>query len=316
MINEIQVVFPNGVMNYSYEELTSIFTNEEEYRNVMTKVRENKLLFRAIHIELERINNNNIKISDELLSKLKSMNFFYNTIFTEEDFKENIESNELPYEIVKQMQEKRISKMNHKDTINDFVKKVVEEKEQFMLIDNFKKNEEANDEINSVSVITPSQIISRYNASSDDGQKGIGSHEENFLEILYSVYDKKFDDIFTYQDLLIRYVSSTFKGNQSIFVTLYIPKIINSTQKIALIELDKQISECMSETGMDVAFSAQVVEPNLPLDKTIVYELKKLSDILKIISVDDIYTFPYEEKNFVGDSNLDFSYSKSNKKIK
>lgn len=84
--------------------------------------------------------------------------------------------------------------------------------------------------LNSVTVITPTQTISRFNDESVNGLKGSGHHDANFDQIIETVYGRLFTNSISGQDIRIRHITEVNSNNVEFKIAVDMPYVINSSQ--------------------------------------------------------------------------------------
>lgn len=212
----------------------------------------------------------------------------------------------------------KISNMETVEDIDSFYKyykdinSVIYDSNFFSLDDQYKnfRSISVSGELNGASIITPTQTISRYNSISMYVEYGTGYHEDNFKQIVHSVYARDFDYNYSGQDIKIRFVNSLYRGSQYREMTLEIPFPINSSQKASLITLNESIKKLL-----DVNIEVNIEISILREDGTTYYNgrCKNLDNILNILVINDSTNYKYPEKFFVGENNFESKFIKEKK---
>lgn len=307
---------------FSMPLIRNIFEDETYFKKVIKDLKKYKKIYRIIHLFLLHIIDNNISINDTLLQKMKIMDLLYNQIFTEEDFKNDILDNVLSYDDIMNGLNDRLNKMISAEELYEdgdiysLVRKVSSEKYLFNIEKEFEPyygNNVSND-VNAVSVITPSQTISRFNERGSRGELGAGYHADNYMEIVNSVYGKEFKLGITGQDIIIRYMNNTYNKKSTLLVVLEIPMPINSAQKLSLLYLQEEIENYKFKNNVDININAMIVDYNMgslkqSYDNRIELENVSFDELLQLITIRDDIKYKEEEKYLVGYSNLENHYN-------
>lgn len=163
---------------------------------------------------------------------------------------------------------------------------------------------------NSVTVITPTQTISRFNDKSVNGLTGSGHHDPNFDQIVETVYGKRVLNSKSGQDILIKHVAQNGANNQVEFKMLIdMPYVINSTQFESLRNLNEEIKNIESKTGIIFEINASLTDYDNRNFSKYVENKSNLDEILKTVAVDDTKEKKYKEVCFLGYSNLENHYN-------
>lgn len=195
----------------------------------------------------------------------------------------------------------------------DLAKKINSDINDFSLSEIFNNNAIFDKEhgFNAVTVISRTQNVSRFNKAKFDGMKGSGFHDTNFEEILKVIYDKKFENNRSGQDIMIRYATYEKKDGSIVFnMLLAIPLIINSAQKISLENLNKEIKELELYLNQNININISVVDYNTQSYSKYYNDQSNLDDVLNSLIINDNINDKYDEICFIGYSNLDNNYNK------
>jgi len=304
------------VPGVSMEKLELIFKSDEEVEKFLNEVKDNYEILTIFHDCYSRLKNKKISINEGLIRRIKLIDdLYYDFLKNENDLSSRIENSViLSDEEVKKKLKKRINKMS-KNGINGFPfsEEVIGQRTQegtfsfnrIFEIDNL-------EEVNGVTVITPTQTISRF--SSKDGLIGGGWHPTTFDEISRSVYGRQFNEE-EYQDIRVRYTSMV--NDNYIRIIIQVPFPINSTQKKSLEFLNNEIKNFENETGCVIDVIAGVTEgmTNTPIYHMDYYS-PNLDEFLDKVIVDDNFKPKYNELYLVGHPNDENHYNDSLHRIK
>lgn len=199
-----------------------------------------------------------------------------------------------------------------KELYQECVKQVLNDRDQFSLNEEFNSDY---DNINAVTLITPTQTVSRFN----DNKVGFGSgdHSKNLQTILYSVYGKSFYFENSYQDIRISYINKLKSDGIPLEIIMFFPPIITNSQIKSLININKeiknceQINNCVIDIFIDMNGSSLGKVGN-NLDEFL-YKLQNNSYNIKIV---DNYELTNQELGMVGYPNEENHYNNSPFKIK
>lgn len=272
-----------------------------------------RFLLREVYNKYLYMRENNIVFDDNIMRKIIIMSTIYYSYLKSSEVSDNImPTNEFRIKV-----DDRISNMKRIDDIDSFDKyykdiKAVIKESSFFSLDEQYMNFEGDDlayQLNGVCVITPSQTICRYNSVDEDGRYGLGYHEDNFKGILRSVYGRDFKDNFSGQDIIIRFVNSSFRKDQYRAMTIEIPLTINSSQLYALIKFNnelKKLSGLNSELYIDLCVAKSDKTEYCSSSK-----IKNLDKILPNLIIDDYVDYQSKEEFFVGQNNFESSFVKA-----
>lgn len=211
---------------------------------------------------------------------------------------------------------KKVDDMDVTYPYNYLAQKIICDKDEFSLDSQF--SEEGFNYLqglNSVTVITPNQTISRFNDDSVNGLKGSGHHDANFLQIIETIYGKRFNNATTGQDIKIRYVTEMkSKDELSYKMTIEMPLIINSMQKKSLNILNDEIKRFEEMNNHNIEIYVLLIDyNNKDYFKTFNYQ-SDLDSILNEVIIDDNKTLNYKELYFIGYANNENHYKKDRQK--
>ncbi len=163
---------------------------------------------------------------------------------------------------------------------------------------------------NSVTVITPTQTISRFNDKSVNGLTGSGHHDPNFDQIIEAVYGRKILNSKTGQDILIKHVAQIGTNNQIEFkILIDMPYVINSTQFESLRNLNEEIKSIEAKTGIIFEINTSLTDYENREFIIPVENKANLDEVLNIVTIDDMKEEKYKEVCFLGYSNLENHYN-------
>ena len=288
-------------------DVINLLESEEQFDEMVHECRKYRQIFRLIHNIYDKLQSEKVSCSDELLKKICMMDFIYTKILQQEEVEDRICSEE---EMVRINKEK-LSSMKTLDDIDSFyryykkIKTVVNASKIFSLDEQYTDliSPDNIGELNGVAFITPTQTIHKYNLEA-------GYHDENFSNIVESVYGKKIKNNYSGQDIKIRFVNSLFKRFQTRIMTMEIPKPINSSQKISLLKLN----ECIKKLNVLIDIEIAIIQAG---GYTSYYHdvCNNLDLLLDNLVIDDYIEYENEELFYVGESNLEVNYLKEKKKI-
>lgn len=288
------------------KQILDLFNDDKKFDEVIHNSRNYRDLFNEVHNIYMFMCNRNIKYSDDVMKKINMMNVIYVVILKEEEFISRIATSD----IVKEKLQQRLANMKTIDDIDSFfryykaIRNVTEGCRNFSLFEQYKDSTTKETfTLNGVSVITPSQTISRYNNLSNNGSY----HDENFKEIVNGVYDRNFDDNYSGQDIKVRFVNTAYKNEYIKGITVEVPIPINSSQKTSLINLSNSLQKLISK-GIKINVEVSVIQKNgyfYYIDKC-----DSLYPLLEHLVIDDYVDCKYNEEFFIGTSNLENSYTK------
>ena len=194
----------------------------------------------------------------------------------------------------------------------DLANRINQEKSIFSINQMFSENIvfDKKEGFNAVSIITPHQTISRYNAAKFNNMVGSGYHDVNFEEILKVVYGNKFENNVTGQDIKIRYTTmEKFDGSLLFSVLLEIPLVINSSQVKSLQYLNEEIKRVANNSNHEIVVFPSVFDYN-SRNSVISHDIQtNLDCIFNDIIIDDSSKEKYPELCFAGYSNLENHYN-------
>lgn len=300
----IIIIFDIIIVRGSKMSIIEVLFNDKKYYSLVSNPLGNKETFHEIHNYYKFIQDKNIELKNEMLTKLSFLDYIYNYFFVFLKFKNN-PSLDTAQENLKTC----ISNMKEVDEIDSFypyyrdISLVSERSKRFSLEEQYKTFPKDSDvyELNGVSLITPSQTISSYNTEEVDG-KYSEYHDENFYRILHSVYLSDFENNYTGQDIKIRFINTSYKGTQIRGMTIEIPVPINSGQKKALEVLNEEIKS-LSRNGININIEIALINENHT--EFYNYKCSNLDDVFGILLIDDSKKYKYEEKVLIGKCNLD-----------
>ena len=164
--------------------------------------------------------------------------------------------------------------------------------------------------LNSVTVITPTQTISRFNDDSVNGLKGSGYHDANFDQIVETVYGEKIINSMTGQDIRIRHITEINDFNRLDFkIVIDMPYVINSTQYEALYNLNNEIKKIAKKLDNDFIIHVVLTDYENRDFVKFIENKNNLDEILNIVAVDDVKENKYQERCFIGYSNMENHYN-------
>lgn len=293
--------------------------NEKNAKNILSDMENDMKFLTIFHNLYDIIINEHIPINRDILSGLKELNEGYFELMKKYEKAEKKINDSKAFSLDRTLEElsKRLEKMSenldgHPYKNTAFL--VTSDRGKFSLSEEFsiENGKHYQTDLNAVTVITPSQTISRFNSTEVNGLMGSGYHDNNFREITRSVYGKDLGISGTSgQDIKIRYVNDIRK--QSPFmITLEVPIYINSSQKMSLEMLNEEIKKFEKSSGMNISINTIIVDYEdgfrnaLPIEDDV-----NLDEALRKINVDDYHELKEEEIYLVGYPNNENHYESS-----
>lgn len=172
-------------------------------------------------------------------------------------------------------------KYNH--PFKDIAIKVFEERDNFSLSEEFnlEKAKSYNKDLNAVTIITPTQTVSRFNDTSENGLVGSGHHSKNIREIIAAIYGNFLD---TGQDIIIRYINCSNNCKNPLRLYIEIPSKINMSQVNALTFLNDEIKKIENETKIQInCNSVSIIPMPAPIYKSYKNLVENETNLDKII---------------------------------
>lgn len=192
---------------------------------------------------------------------------------------------------------------------NKYTNKILLDRDKFSLNEQFSLDY---DNINAVTLITPTQTISCF-TDIEKNKFGSGNHAKKMSEILYAIYEEKFENNNNHQDIRIEYTNFDYDPVPFCQILIRLPKVINLSQYKSLCHFNIEIMKL------------QAIKNNLIKiyigneEKTLGRKLLNINDILldlvdhKILGtiVDNNHEFKYPEKHIIGYPNKENHYNDS-----
>ena len=312
------------VPGVSMENLDKLFSSDKGVQKIIPDIRKNMKFLSVFHEAYERLKNNNISINEGLIRRIKLMDDLYQELLNEQnELRDRIENSViLDSETVEKKLDSRVDLLIKSGIDSYPYKKIAEQlkKEEGLFSLNemfgYENGIEGIKDINAVTVITPTQTVSRFNLPVSSGIIGTGSHDYNFSRIIKAVYGKTFDLNITGQDIKIRYVNGFYNDTPWLMMTIEVPFPINSTQKKSLELLNYEIKKYEKETGRVIMVYSQIndyVTDTFDIVDTV--ESTTLDDVISKVIVDDNYNPKYNEYCLIGHRNDENHYNDSTFKI-
>lgn len=291
-------------IKYAIDNMNLEFRFYEICHNIYTKIQDDKTIdntmlncliildsyYKGLKkpiLQAEKVKNNSIKLShNDVVFKLNERIRHMHTIKT-------LPFNYKYYNITQNI-------------INDMKEYSIDKQYNLVSAYNYKEG------LNSVTVITPTQTISRFNDESVNGLKGSGHHDSNFDQIVETVYGKQFFNSQSGQDIRIRHIAEINDSNRVEFkIVVDMPYVINSTQFEALRNLNNEIKGIENRLGVN--FEIHVVMTDYENRNFVKFVENKTNfdEVLNTVATDDIKEEKYKEICFIGYSNLENHYKKS-----
>lgn len=299
----INDIFANTMgIKYVIDNMNLDYKTYEIFHNIYTKVEDDK------------------SIDKTILNCLTILESYYKPLRKSIDCQEQIKksSKKLNYNDVAFQLSERIRKMYSIDNLPinyefyDIATDISRDIKEYSLDKQYNLDSAHNykEGLNSVTLITETQTISRFNDDSVNGQKGSGYHDANFDQIIEAVYGRKFLSSQSGQDILIKHVAQNGANNQVWFKMLIdMPYVINSTQFESLRNLNEEIKNIESKTGIIFEINASLTDYDNRNFSKYVENKSNLDEILKTVAVDDTKEKKYKEVCFLGYSNLENHYN-------
>lgn len=300
-----------GVQELFSDDVIKLFNDNELFEKEIHNLRSNRFLFRDVYNTYLDMCKNNIEFDSSIMRKIIIMSTIYTRSLKNDEIPNKIRPIEKEKEVIqnKILNMRTISDIDSFDRYYKTMKSVTEEALDFTLEEQYKTfdGDEEVYELNGVSVITPSQTVSRYNAKSMYGEYGVGYHEDNFKDIFGSIYGRDFNNNYSGQDIKIRFVNSSYKGNQYREMTIEVPLPINSSQLVSLSNLNRDL-KVLQKGGIEVNIDLSIIDK----DGFEYYNnrFKDLDKILPNLIIDDYIDYEYEEEFFVGQINYESNFFK------
>lgn len=297
--------------------------NSSSARNILTDIKNENRFLTIFHNLYNRIVDEQIPISSEILSGIKVFDGGYFELTNRFSRLEDMANNNTVFSEDMMLDELKKRYSNLKRTLDnhpyrEIASKVLEDRGVFSLNEEFdlEKGKIYPQDLNAVTVITPTQTISRFNSAKINDLLGSGNHDTNFREIVTSVYGRDFGAFGTSgQDIKIRYVNSARNPKSPFIITTEIPIRINSSQKKSLEILNEEIKKLELKTGINISINALIVDYDEGFHNAIPIEEKNnFDEVLKRVNVDD--EFEYEDDIYLmGYPNNENHYNDSNFKL-
>ena len=302
-----------------YEYINEIFTNTMAIKYVIDNMNlEYKFyeIFHNVYINIE----NDKTIDNTILNCLLILDSYYKglskPILLAEEVKSK--SEKLPYNDVVFKLDERIRHMytidilssnykyyNYANNINNDLKEYSLDK-QYNLESGYKYKEG----LNSVTVITPTQTISRFNDESVNGLKGSGHHDANFDQIVETVYGRQFLNSQSGQDIRIRHITEINDSNLVEFkIAVDMPYVINSSQYESLKILNEEIKKIANKLDVNFEIHAVLTDYDNRNFVKFIENKTNFDEVLSTVVIDDIKENKYKEVCFLGCSNLENHYN-------
>lgn len=301
--------------------INNIFTDTKDIKYVIDNMNlESKFyqIFHNIYINIE----NDKTIDNTILNCLIILDSYYKglnkPIMLAKEFKEN--SIKLSYNDIVIKQAKKIKSMYNIDSLPNNYKYYSIATEINADLKDYSLDKQYNLEsaynykegLNSVTVITPTQTISRFNDESINGLKGSGHHDANFEQIVESVYGKQFLNSQSGQDIRIRHIAEINDNNLVEFkIAVDMPYVINSSQLESLKNLNNEIKRISSNLGINFEIHVVMTDYENRNFVKFVENKKDFDEVINVVAIDDIKEEKYKEVCFLGYSNLDNQYNKN-----
>lgn len=301
--------------------INNIFTDTKDIKYVIDNMNlESKFyqIFHNIYINIE----NDKTIDNTILNCLIILDSYYKglnkPIMLAKEFKEN--SIKLSYNDIVIKQDKKIKSMYNIDSLPNNYKYYSIATEINADLKDYSLDKQYNLEsaynykegLNSVTVITPTQTISRFNDESINGLKGSGHHDANFEQIVESVYGKQFLNSQSGQDIRIRHIAEINDNNLVEFkIAVDMPYVINSSQLESLKNLNNEIKRISSNLGINFEIHVVMTDYENRNFVKFVENKKDFDEVINVVAIDDIKEEKYKEVCFLGYSNLDNQYNKN-----
>lgn len=301
--------------------INNIFTDTKDIKYVIDNMNlESKFyqIFHNIYINIE----NDKTIDNTILNCLIILDSYYKglnkPIMLAKEFKDN--SIKLSYNDIVIKQDKKIKSMYNIDSLPNNYKYYSIATEINADLKDYSLDKQYNLEsaynykegLNSVTVITPTQTISRFNDESINGLKGSGHHDANFEQIVESVYGKQFLNSQSGQDIRIRHIAEINDNNLVEFkIAVDMPYVINSSQLESLKNLNNEIKRISSNLGINFEIHVVMTDYENRNFVKFVENKKDFDEVINVVAIDDIKEEKYKEVCFLGYSNLDNQYNKN-----
>lgn len=292
-------------------DILEVLNNDELFDEKIHKPMENRFLFRDVNNVYSYMSLNSITFDNSIMRKIIIISTIYINLFKNEEISSVIAP-------IDEEKEKILKKIFNMKTIKDIdsfdkyykiMKSVIFESNNFSLEEQY-KNFYDNDnvhELNGVCVVTPSQTIARYNGISNNEEYSY--HDDNFNDIISSVYGRTFEYNYSSQDIKIRFINTSYYNQQFRGMTLEIPFIINSSQLVALSNLNDDLKKIL-DMGIDIDIELSIIkEDGLEYFNG---RFNNLDKILPNLVINDYLNYQYVEEFFVGQNNYESSFIKKN----
>lgn len=302
------------------EYIIDVFKSTMAIKHIIERNYGNYRLFSIFHNIYINIKNDSI-IDDTLMNCLVIMDSYFKPLNNQLSYADKRRSKaiKLSSESVKQRQDMITKKMYTIDNIPvnydyiDIVKEINKDKEEFSLDEQFNYETGYNyqEDLNAVTVITPTQTVSRFNDNSINGLKGSGHHDANFVQIHEAIYGRLFINNQNEQDIMIRYMTSINDDKTLRFImTVSMPFIINSTQYQSLSSLNQEIKLLEKKLEQNIEVHVAIIDYESRNYVKFIENKTNFDETLNEIVVDDMKENKYQELCFVGYSNLENHYNK------
>lgn len=278
--------------------INNIFTDTKDIKYVIDNMNlESKFyqIFHNIYINIE----NDKTIDNTILNCLIILDSYYKglnkPIMLAKEFKEN--SIKLSYNDIVIKQAKKIKSMYNIDSLPNNYKYYSIATEINADLKDYSLDKQYNLEsaynykegLNSVTVITPTQTISRFNDESINGLKGSGHHDANFEQIVESVYGKQFLNSQSGQDIRIRHIAEINDNNLVEFkIAVDMPYVINSSQLESLKNLNNEIKRISSNLGINFEIHVVMTDYENRNFVKFVENKKDFDEVINVVAIDDI----------------------------
>lgn len=299
----INDIFTNTMgIKYAIDNMNLDYKTYEIFHNIYIKVVDDK------------------SIDNTLLNCLTILESYYKPLRKSIDCQEQIKnsSKKLNYNDVAFQLSERIRKMYSIDNLPinyefyDIATDISRDIKEYSLDKQYNLDSAHNykEGLNSVTLITETQTISRFNDDSVNGRKGSGYHDANFDQIIEAVYGRKFLNSQSGQDIKIKHISEISDNSLVKFrMTIEMPYVINSTQFESLSNLNEEIKKIGNKLGIDFEIHVVLIDyDNINFIKFIENKTN-LDEALETVAVDDTKEKKYKEVCFLGYSNLENHYN-------
>ena len=293
-------------------DIIELLNDDELFNEKVHNPRENRFLLRDVYNLYSYMSLNGITFDNDIMRKIIIMSNIYSNFFKNEEIPSAIaptyEAKEKIKNIIFNM--KTINDIDSFDRYYKIMKSVIIGSDIFDLEEQYKDFNFDDDvhELNGVCIITPSQTIAKYNGISNNDEHGYSYHDDNFKDIICSVYGRTFEYNYSGQDIKIRFINTSYRNQQYKEMTLEIPIIINSSQLAALTNLNNDLKRIL-DMGLDINIELSIIkEDGLEYFNG---KFNNLDKILPNLIINDYVNYQYAEEFFVGQNNFESSFIKN-----